>query len=179
MSDLKHDNNSKLLWVDLEMTGLEPTKDYIIEIAAIVTDFDFTELDTYKSVIYQPQQVLSQMNEWSREMTIANGLIDRIKAAPNEQHVEIEFIDFIKRNFNEPAILAGNSVYNDYAFIKQWWPGASTLLHYRLLDVSSFKIIMQDKYKIIFNKKELHRSLDDIRESIAELKFYLNYIKKG
>jgi oligoribonuclease len=119
------------------------------------------------------------MNDWVREMTITNGLIDRIQAGPNEKHVEIEFGSFIKRNFKEPAILAGNSVHFDRLFIKQWWPSVFDLLHYRILDVSSFKIIMQNKYHQIYTKKETHRAMDDIRESIAELKFYLQYFKKS
>jgi oligoribonuclease len=115
------------------------------------------------------------MNEWVREMTVANGLIDRITAAPNEQHVALEFKAFVTHNFNEPAVLAGNSVHYDRSFIKQWWPEVYSLLHYRILDVSSFKIIMQNKYGLVFNKQESHRALDDIRESMAELKFYLEY----
>ncbi|HUD03317.1 MAG TPA: oligoribonuclease [Patescibacteria group bacterium] len=178
MTDLKHDASSRLLWIDLEMTGLDVANDRIIEIAAIVTDFDFNELDTYESVIFQPPEVLSHMNEWSREATVANGLIDRIPAAPNEQHVVNEFSELIKLNFKEPAVLAGNSVHFDRAFIKQWWPDVFNLLHYRILDVSSFKIVMQNKYHVIFNKKETHRAMDDIRESMAELKFYLNYFTK-
>ena len=89
-----------------------------------------------------------------------------------------EFSELIKLNFKEPAVLAGNSVHFDRAFIKQWWPDVFNLLHYRILDVSSFKIVMQNKYHVIFNKKETHRAMDDIRESIAELKFYLNYFTK-
>lgn len=176
MSDLKHDKSTKLLWLDLEMTGLHPVTDRILEVAAIVTDFDFNELDVYESVIYQPPEVLQTMNDWARQTHAASGLTDRAQAGPNEQHVVAELADFIKRNFRgEPAILAGNSIHQDRRFIRQWWPDIEQLLHYRMLDVSSFKIIMLNKYGIEFTKKETHTALSDIQESIAELKLYLEH----
>ena len=179
MSDLKHDPSSKLLWVDLEMTGLDPTSDRILEIAAIVTDFDFTELARYESVVFQPEEVLAGMNEWSRSTHTASGLLDRIKAGPNEQHVAHEFAQFITENFgDEPAVLAGNSIHQDRRFIREWWPEVESLLHYRMMDVSAWKIIMQSKYHKIFGKKETHVALSDIEESIAELKFYLRNLEK-
>ena len=166
---------NKLLWVDLEMTGLVPEEDRILEVAAIVTDFDFNELDVYESVIYQPPTVMATMNEWCVSVHTASGLVDRVAAAPNEQHVVNEFSEFIRRNFaNQPAVLAGNSVHQDRLFIRHWWPAIEQRLHYRMLDVSSWKIIMQGKYHKIFTKQENHRALDDVRESIAELKFYLS-----
>jgi len=164
---------TKLLWVDLEMTGLDANNDRILEVAAIVTDFNFTELDRFEGVVYQPPEVLNRMNEWVRTTHTATGLLSRVQAAPNEQHVVIEFADFIKRNFKEPAILAGNSIHQDRFFIRRWWPDVEQLLHYRMLDVSSFKILMQGKYGIGFDKQQTHRALDDIQESIDELKFYL------
>lgn len=179
MADLKHSIATKLLWVDLEMTGLEPATDRILEIATIVTDFDFKQLDTYQAVIFQPPEVLNKMNEWARTNHTASGLIDRVQAAPNEQHVIIEFVDFIKRNFKEPAVLAGNSIHQDRRFIRQWWPDVEKLLHYRMLDVSSFKVLMEGRYVLEFDKNEFHRAVDDIEESIAELKYYLSYLKQS
>ena len=178
MSDIKHDGSSKLLWVDLEMTGLQPTTDRILEIAAIVTDFSFIQLDAYEAVVYQPPEIMNQMNEWARTTHLASGLVDRVQAGLNEQHVVNEFHQFIKDNFgDEPAILAGNSIHQDRLFIRQWWPQVEQLLHYRMLDVSSFKIIMQNKYNTTFTKKESHRALDDIHESIAELNYYLKILE--
>ncbi len=175
MKDIKHEKSTKLLWVDLEMTGLNPTSDRILEVAAIVTDFDFNGLDRFEAVIFQPPQNLANMNEWSRSQHSASGLLDRVQVAANEQHVVNDFVGFVRRNFGpEPAILAGNSIHQDRRFIRQWWPDVEKLLHYRMLDVSSYKIIMQNKYNIEFTKQESHRALGDIQESIAELKFYLN-----
>ena len=175
MNATKNDIPQKLLWVDLEMTGLIPATDRILEIAAIVTDFNFTELDRYESVVYQPPEVLARMNEWSRSTHTASGLLDRVKVAPNEQRVVADFLEFVLRNFgNEPVVLAGNSIHQDRRFIRQWWPDIEARLHYRMLDVSSFKIVIQGKYGKVFNKKETHRALDDIKESIAELQYYLS-----
>ncbi|MCB9817767.1 oligoribonuclease [Candidatus Nomurabacteria bacterium] len=157
------------------MTGLIPATDRILEIAAIVTDFNFTELDRYESVVYQPPEVLARMNEWSRSTHTASGLLDRVNVAPNEQRVVADFLEFVLRNFgNEPVVLAGNSIHQDRRFIRQWWPDIEARLHYRMLDVSSFKIVIQGKYGKVFNKKETHRALDDIKESIAELQYYLS-----
>jgi oligoribonuclease len=177
MSD-PNDKSTKLLWLDMEMTGLNSAVDRILEVAAIVTDFDFNELDTYESVVYQPPEVMARMDEWCRESHTASGLVDRVKAAPNEQHVLIEFEQFVKRNFNEPAVLAGSSIHQDRRFIRQWWQDVDKLLHYRMLDVSSFKIIMFNKYGVEFVQHKEHRALDDIRRSINELKFYLEHLNK-
>jgi len=179
MKDIKHDASTKLLWVDLEMTGLLPASDRILEIAAIVTDFDFTVLDTYESVIFQPADILAGLNDWSRQTHTASGLLKRLQSGPSEQQVASEFAQFIARNFgDEPAVLAGNSIHQDRRFIAQWWPEVEQLLHYRMLDVSSWKIIMQGKYHKIFGKKETHIALDDIKESMAELQFYMNMLGK-
>ena len=178
MADMKHDVATKLLWVDLEMTGLEPETDKILEVAAIVTDFDFKELDTFESVVYQPPKIVSKMGEWCRQSHTASGLVDRVKVAPNEQHIIAEFRQFVKRNFAEPAVLAGSSIHQDRRFIRQWWPDVDKLLHYRMVDVSSFKVIMLNKYGLVFEQDKEHRALDDIRRSINELNFYLDNFKK-
>jgi oligoribonuclease len=179
VTDLKHNNSTKLLWVDLEMTGLNPETDKILEVAAIITDFEFNIIDNFEAVIYQPPEVMNQMNDWARSTHLSSGLTDRVKAGLNEQHVVNEFTQFIKINFgDEPAILAGNSIHQDRLFIRNWWQQVEQLLHYRMLDVSSYKIIMQNKYGIIYTKKESHRALEDINESIAELKYYLKNTKR-
>jgi oligoribonuclease len=176
------DKNSvptKLLWVDLEMTGLDPKQDAILEVAAEVTDFDFKTLASYEAVITQPPEKLAVMNEWSMQQHAASGLIDRIRSKGRaEKEVVHELVGFITAEFGgEPAVLAGNSIHNDRNFIRAWWPEVEALLHYRMLDVSSFKILMQAKYGVIYEKKEVHRAFDDIQASIAELQYYLEKLK--
>lgn len=169
---------SKLLWIDLEMTGLDTKTDVILEIAAEVTDFEFKTLASYEAVITQPQDKLDNMDEWCKQQHAASGLLERInKEGQPEKEVIHQLVGFIRAQFgDEKAILAGNSIHNDRNFIKTWWPEVDALLHYRMLDVSSFKILMQSKYGVIFNKKEVHRAFDDIQASIAELQYYLGVL---
>jgi oligoribonuclease len=171
---------TKLLWVDLEMTGLEVSKDVIIEVAYEVTDFEFKTLASYEAVITHPDGVLDDMNDWSKVQHKASGLTERIKKEGREEKAVVhELVGFIKAQFgNEPAILAGNSIHNDRSFIRQHWPEVDELLHYRMLDVTSFKILMQAKYGVNFGKKEVHRAFDDIQASIAELQYYIEALKK-
>ncbi|MGI9028289.1 MAG: oligoribonuclease [Candidatus Saccharimonadales bacterium] len=170
---------TKLLWIDLEMTGLDSRSDVILEVAAEVTDFAFTPIASYEAIIMQPEDKLANMNEWCVEQHTKSGLLDRLR---NEGRAETDVINelttFIAANFaDEPVILAGNSIHNDRQFIKFWWPPVDQLLHYRMLDVSSFKIIMQSKYGVMHQKKEVHRAYDDIHASILELKEYLDWLQ--
>lgn len=171
---------TKLLWVDLEMTGLDVRNDVIIEVAAEVTDLNFKTLASYEAVIAQDQYKLDTMNEWCMEQHTKSGLLERIKQhGRNEKEVIHELVGFITAEFGtEAAILAGNSIHNDRNFIKQWWPEVDALLHYRMLDVSSFKILMQSKYDVTFKKKEVHRAFDDIQASIAELQYYMEWLRR-
>lgn len=161
------------------MTGLDPEKDRIIEVAVEVTDFNFKTLASYESVISQGNRALKKMNEWSIRQHKASGLTERVKKeGRDEREVALEITGFIKAQFGrEPAILAGNSIHNDRAFIKRWWPEVEGVLHYRMLDVSSFKILMQAKYGVNFAKKDVHRAFDDIQASIAELQYYIASLK--
>lgn len=171
---------TKLLWVDLEMTGLNAQTDVILEVAAIVTDMNFVHLGAYESVIHQPDEKLDAMSEWPKAQHGRSGLTERVRSeTKSEPAVVAEVTQFISQHFgDEPAILAGNSIHNDRIFIHQWWPQVEALLHYRMLDVSSFKILMQGRYGVMFDKSENHRAQGDIQESIAELAFYLDWLKK-
>jgi len=171
---------TRLLWVDLEMTGLVPEKDVLLEVAAIVTDFDFNVLQTYETRILQDETVVSlrmDANPWWRDYKgNRKQFIKNLGQGKPLKEVEQELMQLVSHHFpNERAVLAGNSIYNDRLFIRQWMPDLDKLLHYRMLDVSSFKVLMQGKYAREFKKQGLHRALDDIQASIAELQEYLTY----
>lgn len=172
---------TKLLWVDLEMTGLDPVKDRIVEIAIEVTDFNFNVLDRYEAVIHQSDEVLKNMNPWAAAQHSASGLTAKIRSSKKtEEQVIGEVVGLITAQFGEEmAILAGNSIWNDRNFIRKWWPEVDVLLHYRMVDVSSLKIIMQGKYGYLHEKDSSHRALDDIQASITELKDYIEKLKNG
>lgn len=171
---------TKLLWVDLEMTGLDPEQHVIIEVAVEVTDFSLKTLASYEALIAQPEDVLAKAHEWAANQHTTSGLFDRLRREGRpETEIVHELVGFIKAQFgNEPAILSGNSIHNDRTFIKKWWPEVDELLHYRMLDVSSWKVFMQGKYDVKFEKKEVHRAFDDIQASIAELQHYIDWFKR-
>lgn len=177
--DMKRITPSKLLWIDLEMTGLEPTKDRIVEVAAIVTDWDFTELERFESGVGQDQAetaALFDANPFAKSRPAETQELIRLSAkSPSESEIEQHILALVNKHFKpeEPALLAGNSIHCDRGFIRQWWPRLEDRLHYRMLDVSAWKVVMQAKYHTEYTKKETHRALDDIEESIDELKFYL------
>ena len=161
------------------MTGLDTDEHVIIEVAAEVTDWTFNTLASYEAVIKQPDEVLARANPWARDQHQKSGLTDRVRTEGRpEAAVIAELTELITTQFgSEPAVLAGNSIHNDRLFIKKWWPEVDALLHYRMLDVSSWKLIMQGKYGVSFDKKDTHRAFDDIQASIAELRFYMEWFK--
>lgn len=171
---------TKLLWVDLEMTGLDSQKDVILEVAAEITDMSFKTLGSYEAVIKQSDRKLKAMTEWPKQQHAKSGLTERVRTEGRpENEVKHELVGFIKAHFrDEPAILAGNSIHNDRLFIKRWWPEVDAVMHYRMLDVSSFKVLMQGKYGVMFEKREVHRAFDDIQASIAELQYYLEWLQQ-
>jgi oligoribonuclease len=182
MPDMEIDKkapSTKLLWVDLEMTGLDVNEHVIIEVAAEVTDWSFQTIASYEAVIHQPDDVLERANPWARDQHAKSGLTERVRSeGKSEPQVTREFSEFIRTQFgSEPAVLAGNSIHNDRLFIKKWWPEVDQLLHYRMLDVSSWKLVMQGKYNVQFDKNDTHRALDDIQASRAELQFYIEWFK--
>lgn len=182
MSD-KSFKPTKILWVDLEMTGLDPVKDVILEVAAEITDFDFNTLGTYEESIKHPKQKIAkllQANTWYQNYPEnRDHFVNTAEEGKSLAEVEKELMAFVAEHFGkEPAILGGNSIYNDRMFIKQWMPALDLKLHYRMLDVSAWKIFMQGKHKLQFSKPETHRAFEDIQGSIAELQYYLDWFKK-
>lgn len=169
---------SRLLWLDLEMSGLDVETCRILEVAAIVTDYQFEELDSYEAIVFQEPAVLDAMDSWCTRQHGQSGLTAAVATGRPEAEVEEEMVALVKRHFGrkEMAILCGNSIATDRAFIKRWWPRLAKRLHYRLLDVSSFKVVFKGRYGVDFKKGNNHRALDDIRESMAELKHYLGFI---
>ena len=181
---------ASVLWVDLEMTGLDPEKDRILEVAAIGTDWEFNEVTRMEGVVKVPTKLIKERmvgEFWEKNAEARKGLI-----AQNEKGILTEEMDgrlrrWIDENFIDSAImtdpiyrgkiiLAGNSIYNDRKFIEREWPKTAERLHYRMLDVSAWKVVMQARKKF-FTKREEHRALDDILGSIEELKYYLGMMK--
>lgn len=178
----KHAIPTKVLWVDLEMTGLDAQQDVILEVAAEITDFDFKTLASYEAIIQQPTEVVvdrMQKNTWWADYPAnRDEFVRKTQQGKPLAQVEQELIDIIEQQFgDEPVILGGNSIHNDRNFIKHWWPALDLKLHYRMLDVSALKIVMQGKYGVSFEKKEVHRAFDDIQASIAELQYYLEWLQ--
>ena len=175
---------TKLIWVDLEMTGLDPLQDVILEVAAEITDFSFKTLAIYESIVKQERNLVverMQKNAWWADYPEnRDEFIKKLDDAKPSTKVEQELITLIEQQFgDEPAVLAGNSIHNDRNFIKQWWPQLDLKLHYRMLDVSAWKVFMQGAYGVQFEKREVHRAFDDIQASIAELQYYLEWFSNG
>jgi oligoribonuclease len=177
----KHAIPTKLLWVDLEMTGLDATRDVILEVAAEVTDFNFKTLASYEGrVKHKRELVVERMQKntwWAGYPDNRDEFVHKLDEGKPSREVEQDLISLVEKHFGrEPAILAGNSIHSDRLFIKQWWPALDLKLHYRMLDVSSLKIYMQGKYGVEFEKKEIHRAFDDIQASIAEWQYYMEFL---
>lgn len=184
----------KLLWLDLEMTGLDPDSDRILEVGAIVTDFELREIEHYEALIKQPERVLDRMKSgdwynWSSgvrkrmgtvyDMHAQNGLLERVRQdGRREKDVEAELIELVSKHFDSAVYLAGNSIHQDRRFILRWWPKFEAKLHYRMVDVSSFKVFLQGRYGLEYHHPDTHRALDGIRGSISELSYYLKQMPK-
>ena len=169
-----------LVWMDMEMTGLDPAKERIIEIATILTDGSLKEIATGPElVIHQGDEVLAAMDDWNKRHHKASGLVERVKAsAITEGDAELQTLAFINLHAGpkDRPILAGNSIHQDRRFIRRYMTQLDTRLHYRMVDVSTIKELARRWFPQIIakqpQKKDTHRALDDIRESIDELRFY-------
>lgn len=176
---------AKILWVDLEMTGLDPIEDRIMEVAAIATDWDFEEIAVYDAVIkVGPKLVERRMkigkDFWDANPDARDALVKQnLELGRSGRVIENELLAFIEEHFDSDTrvILGGNSIHQDRKFIANEWTRLDTRLHYRMLDVSAWKVVFEGKYKKRFTKPEEHRALEDIRGSIMELKYYLSKVK--
>jgi oligoribonuclease len=182
---LANARQTKILWVDLEMTGLDPIKDRILEVAAIVTDWKFNELATYEGVVKVGPRLMERRMKVGKDFWDANpeardGLIRQNREVGRSgRTIENELLAFINEHFEEgkPVLLAGNSIHQDRKFIANEWHRLDERLHYRMLDVSAWKVVFEGKFRKKFTKPEEHRALGDIRGSIMELQYYLGKMK--
>lgn len=172
--------NKKLIWIDLEMSGLDYHKDVILEIATIITDEELNVIAEGPSlVIHHGASVLENMDEWCIQHHAKTGLTQAVQESKvSMEEAEQLTLDFIKEHCDPlSAPLCGNSVWFDKIYLTKDMPELAQFFHYRIVDVSSFKTVlnMWSSNPICFPKSKTHRALDDIRESIAELKHYRQF----
>lgn len=171
-------NGNNLIWIDLEMTGLDPAKDRIIEVATIVTDAELNIVaEGPVLAVHQPDEIMAGMDEWNTRTHAKTGLTERVKASTiSEAEAERQTIEFLARHVaKNKSPMCGNSICQDRRFLARCMPQLEEWFHYRNLDVSSVKeLAVRWKPAIMagFQKKNTHKAIDDIRESIEELKYY-------
>lgn len=169
-------NENNLVWMDLEMTGLDPKENKIIEVAVIITDSNLNviaESDVY--AIHQPKDELDKMDEWNVNTHTSSGLIERVKnSVYTEKMCETEILSFISQFvLPQKSPLCGNSIWQDRRFLIEYMPDLEKYFHYRNIDVSTIKELARLWNPAIrYQKKQLHQALSDIRESIEELQYY-------
>ncbi len=177
-------NEFNLVWVDMEMTGLDPDKDRVIEVAAIVTDANLNVLaEGPVFAIHQSDEVLNGMDAWNKGTHGRSGLIERVKASTvTEAQAEAEMIEFLRKYVpSGKSPMCGNSICQDRRFMARHMPTLEAFFHYRNVDVSTLKELCRRwKPELIagFKKHQLHTALADIRESVEELKYYREHFIK-
>ena len=171
---------AKLLWIDLEMTGLDPNKDKILEVATIATDMKFEEIARFEAVVKVDEDLMKARmigKFWEENSKSRDALISQNATGEPVETVEAKLVKFVEDNFSKEVYLAGNSIHQDRKFIEREMPKLNQLLHYRMLDVSAWKIYFENALDKKFIKSENHRALDDVTGSIEELKWYLTFLK--
>ncbi|WP_115717367.1 oligoribonuclease [Gallaecimonas mangrovi] len=177
-------SKDNLIWIDLEMTGLDPEQERIIEIATIVTDQELNILaEGPVLAVHQSDALLDSMDEWCTRTHTANGLVARVKASSvSEADAEQQTIAFLEKWVDKGASpICGNTIGQDRRFLVKYMPALEAYFHYRNLDVSTLKELARRWAPDILagiKKKETHLALDDIRESIAELRYYRQHFLK-
>lgn len=179
-------DDKNLIWIDLEMTGLDPQKDTIIEIATIVTDKDLTILaEGPVLAIKTSDEIIAAMDEWNTEHHRKSGLIKRVKESTTTlKDAEQQTIEFLKKWVPQGVSpMCGNTICQDRRFMARLMPKLQAYFHYRHIDVSTIKELVARWNPTLFEeinakKKEAHLALEDIRESIEELKFYREHVFK-
>ena len=175
-----------LAWLDMEMSGLEPEKDVILEVAVIVTNEQLDHIaDPLEWIIGQPAEFFPKMNPWSQEHHSKSGLWNKVVSSTTAvEQSEAEILALLHKFERAPkqVILCGNSIWQDRRFICRYMPKLDEYLHYRMLDVSSLKELARRWYPEEFSKtppkRDRHRALDDILDSIEELRYYDQSILK-
>ena len=172
-------STDRLVWIDCEMTGLDPGYDEIVEIACIVTEADLTELDAGISIVVKPSdEPLATMDDVVVRMHSESGLMEEIPGGTTLEDAQQRVLEYVRSHVSEPrkAPLAGSSVYVDRGFLARYMPELDVYLHYRVIDVSTIKELARRWYPRVYFatpvKTGNHRALADIRESIAELRHY-------
>jgi len=177
-------SSKRLVWLDLEMTGLDPEQHVILEIATIVTDSELNLLAEGPVIaIHQKDGELAKMDDWCTQTHGQSGLTERVKQSRiGTEEAESQTLDFLKQWVkSDESPLCGNSIGQDRRFLVRYMPRLESYFHYRNLDVSTLKILAglwAPTVKDSFQKQGTHRALDDIRESIAELAHYRKYLLK-
>lgn len=178
-------SDSNLVWLDLEMTGLDISKDVIIEIAVLITDNNANVIAQGPDLaIYQSDEILDTMDDWNKKQHRKSGLVERVKNSKIDIfEAEDQVLEFISQYVNfQKSPLCGNTIYQDRIFLRKYMPRLENFLYYRLIDVSTIKELVRRWYpkdpKAKFDKEGKHRAMEDILGSIEELNYYKKYFFK-